>query len=462
MDDIQGKVFKDFEPTSYTDGSYLGMVKHSEESKKHYEMKFKEELVKVNQRLRSSKIKVSIESTKGALQLRATLPLKPDDTHPQGKLTKQYKISLGIPANFEGLKTAEEEAYELGRLIARKMFVWNDKYLGAKAVQKNNITFDKFCEQLEERFFEKRKRTLKSENTFDGFKYPFKKYFSGSEIITIDAIRKRVLTTTQPYVRKRAIVAACFICKQLDIDCSFNDLKLPLIPSKRNIPSDEEIKISFNLFDEYFTALPLKREQSVQKNKLHKIIYILMSAYGLRPREILNQPDIDWFVSKNNAQKTFKVHESNKTGYREVFPFMPELLDLVDVNSDSDLINSLRNAIKWQDVKLLTARVTEISKYFSKVGIPFKPYDLRHACAIRAHLQRVPIKAAADNLGHSVEMHTKVYQRWFGLENRRKAFEQTFEDINEIDRLRDELARAKQEIADLKLKLARTELQKMV
>ena len=141
---------------------------------------------------------------------------------------------------------------------------------------------------------------------------------------------------------------------------------------------------------------------------------------------------------------------------------MPELLDLVDVNSDSDLINSLRNAVKWQDVKLLTARVTEISKYFSKVGIPFKPYDLRHACAIRAHLQGVPIKAAADNLGHSVEMHTKVYQRWFGLENRRKAFEQTFEDINQIDRLKDELARAKQEIADLKSKLAKTELIKMV
>ncbi|MEO0935172.1 MAG: site-specific integrase, partial [Cyanobacteria bacterium J06641_2] len=50
----------------------------------------------------------------------------------------------------------------------------------------------------------------------------------------------------------------------------------------------------------------------------------------------------------------------------------------------------------------------------------FEPYDLRHACAIRAHIRGLPIKASADNLGHSVEMHTKVYQRWFSLENRKQ------------------------------------------
>ncbi|NJL77927.1 MAG: hypothetical protein HC917_02095 [Richelia sp. SM2_1_7] len=83
-------------------------------------MKFDQELLKVNQRLKVGKVKVSIESYRGALQLRATLPLRPNDTNKNGKDTKQYKISLGIPANFEGLKTAEEESYELGKLIARK------------------------------------------------------------------------------------------------------------------------------------------------------------------------------------------------------------------------------------------------------------------------------------------------------------------------------------------------------
>ena len=35
------------------------------------------------------------------------------------------------------LKTAEEEAYELGKLIARKTFEWNDKYLGNEAIRKD-------------------------------------------------------------------------------------------------------------------------------------------------------------------------------------------------------------------------------------------------------------------------------------------------------------------------------------
>jgi hypothetical protein len=58
--------------------------------------------------------------------------------------------------------------------------------------------------------------------------------------------------------------------------------------------------------------------------------------------------------------------------------------------------------------------------------VEFQPYDLRHACAIRAHLQGISIKAAADNLGHTVDEHTKTYQRWFGIENRKKAFGEVF------------------------------------
>ncbi|MTJ47332.1 hypothetical protein FJR05_05285 [Dolichospermum sp. UHCC 0259] len=32
----------------------------------------------------------------------------------------------------------------------------------------------------------------------------------------------------------------------------------------------------------------------------------------------------------------------------------------------------------------------DISRWFRKVGIDFQPYDLRHGCAIRAHLQGIP------------------------------------------------------------------------
>ena len=462
MEDIQGKVFSDFEPPSTTDGSYRGGVKHKKATEQHYKMKFNQALVQTNQRLKASKAKVSIECLGDALQLRATLPLKPNDTHPQGKANKQYKISLGIPANFDGLKTAEEEAYELGKLIARKTFIWTDKYLGVQATKNNDITYDEFYEQLETRFYEKRKKTIKSENYFYSFSSSFRRHFTGKEVISVATIKKRINLVGEPYTRNKLVMLGCFIAKQLNFDCTFNDLKLKAIPRTRDIPDDNEIIHNYSRFDKYFSELPLKRKQSVYKNELHKLIYILMATYGLRPREILNNPDIRWFVSDKNLNRTFKVHESNKTGYREAIPFVPEWLDLLNLESKPLMLEVWEKACNWNKVELLTARVTEISKYFIKVGIPFTPYDLRHACAIRAHIKGIPVKAASDNLGHSVEMHTKTYQRWFGFENRLLVFNKSLDDVNEIDALKDENSRLRKRVAELEVELSRRNLEDLV
>ena len=89
MEDIQNKVFSDFEPPATTDGSHLGVMHHVKETQKHYDMKFEQELLKVNQRLKSSKTKVSLQAKKGGIQLRATLPLKPNDTHKQSRDKKK-------------------------------------------------------------------------------------------------------------------------------------------------------------------------------------------------------------------------------------------------------------------------------------------------------------------------------------------------------------------------------------
>ena len=88
--------------------------------------RFDQEVVKVKTRLKEAYIKVGIVVKNASIQLQTTLPLKPGDIDKKGSGTKQYSISLGIPANLDGLKTAEEEAYELSRLTARKCFEWND------------------------------------------------------------------------------------------------------------------------------------------------------------------------------------------------------------------------------------------------------------------------------------------------------------------------------------------------
>ncbi|MGB3642425.1 MAG: site-specific integrase, partial [Rivularia sp. (in: cyanobacteria)] len=195
MQDIQGQVFSDFDVPTTSDGSYMGRKKIVDATKEHHNMKFEQELIKVNQRLKSSKTKVSIEASKGGIQLRATLPLKPGDTHKQGKDTKQYKISLGIPANFDGLKTAQEEAYELGKLIARKTFVWNDKYLGQQAKKKKLFTFKQFYEQFEKIYFQTRKRTIRSEHSFLDYQRKFKRYFYSDDVVTVESLNAKIKQT---------------------------------------------------------------------------------------------------------------------------------------------------------------------------------------------------------------------------------------------------------------------------
>ena len=462
MEDIQNKVFSDFEPPCTTDGSHLGVMHHVKETKKHYDMKFEQELLKVNQRLKSSKTKVSLQAKKGGIQLRATLPLKPNDTHKQGRDKKQYTISLGIPASFDGLKTAEEEAYELGKLIARQTFIWTDKYLGQQAKNQNNITFNEFYQQFEKRYFETRKRTIKSENTFNSQLRNLRYYFGGEEVITVSNLREKIKIIESSVNRMSAIGLANILCKMLNIQANFSDLKISYKPKKRNIPSDKQISNSIYLFRNHYNSIS-KMSPSYRDNwRIYQTIYSLLAIYGLRPREVINNPNIDRLISSEYKHNTFKVHESNKTGYREVFPFVPEWIELFDLKNRENIEKLRIFSNSWKTANQLKDRVATIANNFRYAGISFTPYDLRHACAIRAHLQGIPIKAAANNLGHSVQMHTKVYQQWFSLENTRKAFEQSFEEVNEIGILKDENARLKKRIAELEYQLERHDLSSMM
>ena len=108
------QAFADMEPLPSTDGSFLGSCMQSQQQREHMRAKVLAELEQINLRLKSAKTRVTVRESNGSLQLRATLPIKPGDKDSRGTGRKQYNISLNIPANFDGLRTAEEEAHELG------------------------------------------------------------------------------------------------------------------------------------------------------------------------------------------------------------------------------------------------------------------------------------------------------------------------------------------------------------
>lgn len=458
MEDIQDKVFADFEVPTTSDGSYKGMKKIADATQKHFEMKLNQELDQINSRLKSGKTKVSLVSIGGGIQLRATLPLKPGDTHKQGRSRKQYTISLGIPANFDGLKTAQEEAYELGKLIARQTFTWTDKYLGVNTKRNQGITFREFYEIFEKLYFQNRKKTRKSIGTIQGHKKVYKQRFLSDLAITKNNFKELILKADTYSTRIKAISVASVVCNLLEISVDFSDLFLEKQVKQRYIPTDDEIQVYGLQFKKHYESAKFIEQARKDRWKIYKFFYGLIAVYGLRPREIINDSNLYWLISPDNKNSTFKVGSDNKTGYREVFPFVPEWIELFELKNQSVFDWVKKDFFCDGDNEKQRRKIDLISRNFRIVGIPFTPYDLRHACAIRAHLQGIPIKAAADNLGHSVEMHTKVYQKWFGLENRRKAFNQAFEEINEVEQLKDKLRLATERITELELENSRLRL----
>ncbi|MHC5825075.1 MAG: site-specific integrase, partial [Nostoc sp.] len=107
----------------------------------------------------------------------------------------------------------------------------------------------------------------------------------------------------------------------------------------------------------------------------------------------------------------------------------------------------------------ITALTQRVSWWFRKIGLDFKPYDLRHAWAIRAHILGVPIKAAADNLGHSVQVHTQTYQRWFSLDMRKLAINQALSKRNEVELIREENANLRMENDKLRLEIEKLKME---
>ena len=85
--DIYQEAFRDFESSATTDGSYLGINKARLEQEAHMRMKIEEKLKSANLRLKEIKARVSLTMKGNAIQLRATLPLKPGDINTKGRQT---------------------------------------------------------------------------------------------------------------------------------------------------------------------------------------------------------------------------------------------------------------------------------------------------------------------------------------------------------------------------------------
>ncbi|MEM7556643.1 MAG: site-specific integrase [Cyanobacteria bacterium P01_A01_bin.84] len=425
------------------------------------------ELKQINLRLRAAKTKVTIRESNGSLQLRATLPVKLGDKDKRGTGRKQYNISLNIPANLNGLKTAEEEAYELGKLIARQTFEWNNKYLGNEKIKKDSPTIGELLTRFEREYFKTHRRDRKSEHTFFYYFSRTKRFTNNEDLATAENLIKSIATIEKEWSRYNAARAISAFCTTFKIKIDLSNYTKKPEKNSRKIPTDSEILAGFVKFADYINTRNKQVNKNVQNSwLLWRWIYGMLAVFGLRPQELFINPNVDWWLSTENADMTWKVNKECKTGDRVVLPLHKEWIADFDLRNPRYLemlvtTISKKNQKNQNHYLQTTGLIQRVSWWFRKVGLDFKPYDLRHAWAIRAHILGIPIKAAADNLGHSMQVHTETYQRWFSLDMRKLAMNNALSKKNELDNIKEENAGLKMENERLKFEFEKLKMERV-
>ena len=379
-------------------------------------LRVKYSLAQANLALSLDRVKVKLKLNCGkTITLQGTFPCKPGDIGKNNGCNKQYTISLGFAANDVGLKAAIAKARELDLLLMTKQFQWTSELLGKQARKlipdKDEIpvkTIGELIEDYQEEFWKTHEKNRQGFKTWDSHYLRHLKKLPQEVPLSQDALES-ALKNTRPSSNSRFYLVwqlkkFCQFC-EFDGDKIINSYATPLPePTLRQIPSDEEIVQGFSTIG---GALSSYSSKDVTLPEQWQWIYGMLATYGLRPHELF-AVDLVSFRDSNNKFHLVYLNPSltggTKTGERScgIPPLYPHWVELFD----------LKNIKLPQVGGSLSNKTALIQIKFRNNGIGFKPYDLRHAFAIRGHRLQVPIKTMADYMGHTVQEHTKTYQRW--------------------------------------------------
>ncbi|MBD2105313.1 integrase [Leptolyngbya sp. FACHB-261] len=359
-----------------------------------------EAIQQANQRLKDSRLRISLMRRGGAICVQATFPPKPGSVREK---PHQQKLALGLDASLEGVAKAEKVAQMMGAELALDQFKWSD-WLKPDL---NEGTCFYWSSKLEEQFWAKHKP--KSRPTWEKDYKTVLRRLPPTQQMT-PALLRRIILETEPDSknRTRTVMVCNALAKCAGLPVSFSDLRGKYSMrrvSARELPSDE-------LIASY-------REQI--KNKSWQWVYGAMAVWGLRPHEVFHL-DLREFP-------VVEVSKFTKTGRRYVYPLYPEWAEqwkLQDIKLPN-LEELNKQEADYDNSKL----GTKVSGWFSKNKVPFQPYELRHCWARRAFEFALPPDFAAVLMGHSVTVHCEIYRAWIGEQTYRRAYHAI---INRADR----------------------------
>jgi integrase len=364
----------------------------------------------VNGRLKAARLGLALERRGETLVLRGTLPPRPGSDRQR---PYQQRIPLNLPATKTGLKQGEKEAKVIAARLIEKTFDWRlylplpGGVLASDDLAAKIAAFEQHYRH--QRQLEPGTASASVQTTWAKAYAPYlRKLAATCDRRPSLGLTEAILATinaTRPHSRSRQVC-----CTALAAFAAFLNLELPedvkaLTGSygshrtqRRDLPTDAQIL-------EWFEAIP---------NPHWQFVYGVMATYGLRNHEVFF---CDYgALRQGDPEAAIEVLETTKTGAHDVWPFPPAWVDRLDLR------NGTLPAIETDLAKTTLQRIgQQVSLQFRRYGIPFTPYDLRHAWAVRTILLGLPDTVSARMMGHSVAIHNRTYHRWITRRDQRQA-----------------------------------------
>ncbi len=351
-------------------------------------MEISSRINQANGRLKAAKVSLRIEQSGDRLCIRGTLPPKPGTAKTK---PHQQRIYLGLPANPLGISEAEKQARKIGALLACKDFDWQ-KIAPRPQVR---LTVGHWIEKLQQDYFNTRARNRTTEKTWNHDYFGRLRKLPQEAELTPDLLKNHALKIPpDTHARLRFCMAATALARVAGIEIDLKPYRGSYSSAKvkrRDVPDDQLIqRVYFQI-----------------TNPQWRWIYAVLATYGLRPHEAFRLGEFLGTIAQ--------VGENTKTGYRKVWPCYPEWFDLFDCGN----VNPPQLNLERENSVIGTG----VSRWFARNGIPFLPYDLRHAWAIRTLEFGLDITLAAQQMGHSVQIHSNTYHQWISDKTHQRAYE---------------------------------------
>ena len=334
------------------------------------------------------------------------------------------RISLGLEADMAGLEKARAQLKQVQQQLLQQRFRWQDWGASPKPSEDRSprltpplkAAIGPRLERFEQAFFNDPRRRRNPSGARTTWSSAYQPYLRRLERLAQD----QALDWGFPLLE--AVLESYPLASRGRQQCGTTLAALARSEGLA-LPSDwSERAAGYGLHAAQFRQLPSDQQILDWLERIPnpgwRLAYGLMATYGLRNHEVFFT---DLSALAPGGDRVIRVLPTSKTGEHQVWPFQPQWVErfgLEKLGSQRQLLPGVCTDLRRTTLQQVGRRVAE---QFRRYDLPFTPYDLRHAWAVRTIHIGLPDTVAARMMGHSVAIHTRTYHHWITRRDQQQA-----------------------------------------